>query len=131
MTVKNLLNTYSMDEILEFIDSQGYTMYFDELMMFKRVYDIFKESSGNQREESITFLRVSNGKPLAVMVDKNDEYIHLVARIPSIVNCEISDTENNMTDIEMLSYVILHYVALELGETPYIFLERLQMNIHD
>ena len=128
MTIKNLLNTYSMDEILEFIDSQDYTMYFDELIMFKQVYDIFKESSGNQREESIAFLRASNGKPLAVMVDKNKEYNYLVARIPSIVNCEIRDTEETMSDIEMLSYVILHYVALELREKPSVFLERLQMD---
>ena len=131
MTIKNLLNTYSMDEILEFIDSQGYTMYFDELIMFKRVYDIFKDSSGNQREESIAFLRVSNGKPLAVMVDKKEEYCHLVARIPSIVNCQISDTESTMSDIEMLSYVILHYVALESGEIPYNFLDRLQMDFSE
>lgn len=118
MTIKEIINTYTFDDITKTLLELDCMLNFEDLIMFRTIHEILSMSSGIKRNESIAFTRIGN-QPFVVMKDENKNTKPLIAIISSIVNFEIYDEEGILSDSEMLVYLILHYIALENGKTPY------------
>lgn len=128
MTIKEIIKAYTFKEIQKALIDIDYLLAFEDLIMFSKIYEIMSMSSGIKRDESIAFIRVHN-HPCALMKDKDKNSKRLIAIISSIVNCEIYDEEGTLSEPEMLVYIILHYIALEYGESPYEFLDMRRKDI--
>ena len=130
MTIKEIIKTYTYNDIVNKLNDIDYLLCYEDVVLFRRVYEVLSMSTGISRKESIAFIRAGN-HPFAVMMDEKGEANHLVAIMSSIVNCEIYDDEGVLSDLEMLIYIIMHYMALETGEKPYVFLDMRRKELYE
>lgn len=134
MKIKEILDTYTFEDIVKSIADMDICLFHDDYVKLTEVYDAMKASKSTKNsKDKIVIKRAPNNYPLATKELPSGKSKILICYCADVVNCELGNkTTEKMSDVTMLCYALLHFVALELREVPYEFLKaRFEANEED
>lgn len=124
MTVKEIIEQTTTTDLLYGIQKANITLFYEEFKLFMDVYEELKNSDKAKPKFSLAFFDGPFGFPHVLKVHSNGRRDILVPSAMFIANCDILDKTEKLSEIDMLTYLILHFVALLNMEKPYEFLAR-------
>ena len=124
MKIKEILDTNTFEDVVEAIADMDICLFHDDYVKLTEVYDAMKASKSTKNiKDKLVFRKAPNNYPMATRELPGGKAKILICSCADVVSCEVENKTNvKMNDVTMLSYVILHFVALELREVPYAFL---------
>lgn len=134
MKIKEMLDIYTFEDIVKAIGEMDICLFHEDYVKLTEVYDVMKASKSTKNsKDKIVIRRAPNHYPLAAKELPSGKAKILICYCADVMNCELENrTTEKMSDVTMLCYVLLHFVALELREVPYEFLkDRFEANEED
>ena len=134
MKIKEILDIYTFEDIVKAIADMDICLFHDDYVKLTEVYDVMKASKSTKNiKDKIVFKKAPNNYPMATKELPSGKAKILICSCADVVNCEVENkTGVKMNDVTMLCYVILHFMALEFREVPYVFLQdRFEANEED
>lgn len=98
------------------------SIFFEDFKFFMDVYDELKNSTESKRKFSLAFFNGSYDFPYVMKVFPKGRCEALVATPKAIANCDVFDKTGKLSKLDMITYLILHFVALRQVEAPHDFL---------
>ena len=124
MTVKEIIEKTTINDVMDEVSRMNICTFYEDFKLFMEVYDDLKNSTERKRKFSLVFFNGPYDFPHAMKVSSNGRRQILVANAKSVANCDILDKTGKLSELEMLTYLIFHLVALLQAETPYDFLAK-------
>ena len=122
MTVKEIVDKTTMDDVIDVVSEMNISTFFEDFQILMNVYDELKNSTEDKKKFSLAFINGSNKFPSVVKVNSKGRCEVLVTPLKKIANCEIFDKTETLSEVEMLALLMLHFVALREAELPQEFL---------
>lgn len=122
MTVKEIVDKTTMNDVIDVVAKMSISIFFEDFPVFIDVYNELKNSTEDKKKFSLAFFNGPDKFPSVVKVSPNGRREVLVTTPKKIAICDIFDKTETLSEVEMLTFLMLHFVALREAESPQEFL---------
>lgn len=122
MTVKEIVDKTTMNDVIDVVAKMSISIFYEDFPVFIDVYNEFKNSTEDKKKFSLTFFDGPYDFPYVMKVFPKGRREALVTTPKAIANCDIFDKTGKLSEVEMLTFLMLHFVALREAESPQEFL---------